>query len=91
MRLRDYHGAAADAGALIKLEPGNRSGYYTRGTAFVQLNKPDSALADFNKSLSLSMNDDYTLSQRGSLLFNIYNRYDEAITDFTNAINITLR
>ncbi len=88
LRLRDYHGAAADAGALIKLEPGNRSGYYTRGTAFVQLNKPDSALADFNKSLSLSMNDDYTLSQRGSLLFNIYNRYDEAITDFTNAINI---
>jgi protein O-mannosyl-transferase len=80
--------ALSDANMLIRLEPGNRLGYYTKGVVLVRLNQPDSALVNFDKCLELNPKTDYALNNRGSLLFNHFGKYDEAISDFTKAISI---
>jgi len=55
----------------------------------MRFNKTDSALASFNKSLSIDPKAHNVLNYRGSLLFNNFQRYNEAITDFTKAIDIS--
>jgi len=80
--------ALSDANSLIKLEPRNRLGYYTKGVVYQRFNVPDSALIYFDKCLELSPNTDFALNNRGSLLFNYYKKYKEAMADFTKAIQI---
>jgi len=80
--------ALADANSLIRLEPKNRLGYYTKGVVYQRFNMPDSAMIYFNKCLELSPNTDFALNNRGSLLFNYYKKYKEAMADFTKAIQI---
>ena len=78
----------ADANSLLQLEPQNSHAMYTKAVINMRLNKPDSALFWFNKSLSINPNADPVLNNRGSLLFNNFQRYNEAIADFTKAIDI---
>ena len=80
--------ALFDANALIRLEPQNRLGYYTKGVVYQRFNIPDSAIRYFNECLRISPNTDYALNNRGSLLFNHYKKYKEALDDFTKAIQI---
>jgi Tfp pilus assembly protein PilF len=80
--------ALSDASSLIRLEPKNRLGYYTKGSVYQRFNIPDSAILYFNKCLEISPNTDFALNNRGSLLFNYYKKYNEALADFTKAINI---
>ena len=80
--------AMADANSLLQLEPQNSHAMYTKAVINMRLNKPDSALFWFNKSLSINPNADPVLNNRGSLLFNNFQRYSEAIADFTKAIEI---
>ncbi len=54
----------------------------------MRANKPDSALANFDKSLAIKPNAENVLNNRGSLLFNSFQRYNEAIIDFSRAISI---
>src|SRR6187399_2895376 len=88
LRLKKDSLALSDANSLIKLEPGNRLGWYTKGVAYQRLNIPDSALKYFNKCLEINPNTDFALNNRGSLLFNYYKKYNEAMADFTKAIQL---
>src|SRR6186997_103125 len=88
LRLNKDSLALSDASALIRLEPTNRLGYYTKGAVYQRFNIPDSAIGYFNKCLQISPNTDFALNNRGSLLFNYYKKYNEAMADFTKAIQI---
>jgi hypothetical protein len=88
LRLKRDTQALADANSLIRLEPANKMGYYTKGVVYLNFRIPDSALKYFNKSLELDSLTDMALNNRGTLLFNVYQKYDQAIVDFTKAINI---
>ena len=88
LRLNKDSLALSDANSLIRLEPRNRLGYYTKGVAYQRFNMPDSAIIYFNKCLEISPNTDFALNNRGSLLFNYYKKYNEAMADFTKAIQI---
>jgi tetratricopeptide (TPR) repeat protein len=80
--------ALADANSLLNLEPQNSHAMYTKAVVNMRFNKPDSALVWFNKSLAVNPNADPVLNNRGSLLFNNFKRYTEAVADFTKAIGL---
>jgi len=88
LRLNKDSLALSDASALIRLEPMNRLGYYTKGAVYQRFNMPDSAVLYFNKCLEISPNTDFALNNRGSILFNYYKKYNEALADFTKAIQV---
>jgi tetratricopeptide (TPR) repeat protein len=88
LRLKKDSLALSDASSLIRLEPNNRLGYYTKGAVYQRFNIPDSAMLYFNKCLEINPNTDFALNNRGSLLFNYYKKYNEAMADFTKAIQI---
>jgi len=88
LRINEDSLALADANSLIGLEPKNRLGYYTKGVVYQRFNMPDSALIYFDKCLELGPNTDFALNNRGSLLFNHYKKFKEAMADFTKAIQI---
>ena len=80
--------AMADAETLLKLEPSNSQAFYTKGFAYMRFNREDSSLFWFNKSIETDPNVDWVLNSRGTLLFNKFKRYNEAIADFTRAIEL---
>ena len=95
LRLSEFDLALADANMLIKLEPGNRLGYYTKGFCYQEFDKKnnnlqfvDSAILYFDKCLAINPNTDFALNNRGVLKFNRKQQYDDAIADFTKAISI---
>ena len=88
LRLNKDSLALADANSLIRLEPKNKLGYYSRGVVYQRFGMPDSALISFNKCLELDPNTDFALNNRGSVLFNHYKKYKEAMADFTKAIQL---
>jgi tetratricopeptide (TPR) repeat protein len=80
--------AMADAETLLKLEPSNSQAFYTKGFAYMRFDREDSSLYWFNKSIEKDPNADFVLNSRGTLLFNKFKRYNEAIADFTRAIEL---
>jgi len=88
LRLNKDTLALADANMLIHFEPKNRLGYYTKGAVYLRFNMPDSALKYLNKCLEINPNTDFALNNRGSILFNAYQKYNEALDDFNKAIRI---
>jgi tetratricopeptide (TPR) repeat protein len=80
--------AMTDAETLLKLEPSNSQAFYTKGFAYMRFDREDSSLFWFNKSIEADPNADFVLNSRGTLLFNKFKRYDEAIADFTRAIGL---
>ncbi|HEX6846945.1 MAG TPA: tetratricopeptide repeat protein [Chitinophagaceae bacterium] len=80
--------AFKDAETLIRLYPNNKAGYYTRGVVYHRNNQPDKALADLNKCLSLDATIDWGYSYRASILFNSFQKYAEAISDYNKAIEL---
>jgi len=80
--------AMADAETLLKLEPSNSQAFYTKGFAYMRFDREDSSLFWFNKSIEKDPNADFVLNSRGTLLFNKFKRYNEAIADFTRAIEL---
>jgi protein O-mannosyl-transferase len=91
LRLNRDSLAFKDAVSLLRIEPANRMGYYTKGVTFLRFGQMDSSLSNFNKCLEINPNTDFALNNRGSLLFNHFGRYDEAIADFTKAIQLNPR
>jgi len=80
--------AMADAETLLKLEPSNSQALYTKGFAYMRFDREDSSLFWFNKSIEADPNADFVLNSRGTLLFNKFKRYNDAINDFTRAIEL---
>ena len=80
--------ALADGDSLIKLDPKNKLGYTIHGTAYQRLNEPEKAMADFTKSIELFPDDDFSYGKRGTILYNQYQKYSEALEDFNKAISI---
>ena len=80
--------AMADAETLLKLEPSNSQAFYTKGFAYMRFDREDSSLFWFNKSIEADPNADFVLNSRGTLLFNKFKRYSEALADFTRAIEL---
>ena len=92
LQLKEYVKAQADADSLILLAPKN-SGPYSmafsiRGTAYLNLNQYEKAIADFTIRLSLEPGDDNSFSNRGTALYNGFQKYGEALSDFDKAIAI---
>jgi tetratricopeptide (TPR) repeat protein len=81
--------ALADADMLLRLQPQNSHAFFTKGVAYSKLNKLDSSLMSFDQSLLINPNAHNVLNYRGSLLFNSFQRYNEAINDFSKAIAIS--
>ncbi|TMI94543.1 MAG: hypothetical protein E6H08_08640 [Bacteroidetes bacterium] len=80
--------AMADAETLLKLDPSNSQAFYTKGFAYMRFDRQDSSLFWFNKSIEADSNADFVLNSRGTLLYNKFQRYNEAIADFTRAIEL---
>jgi protein O-mannosyl-transferase len=83
---KQHKEAFDDATQLIRLEPQNVLGHYSRGLANMGLGNMELALKDL--SACLLINPDYheALNSRGAILVNQYNQYDKALIDFNRAI-----
>lgn len=68
------------ANAFVHQNPSHPDGYFSRHHAWMNLGRPDLALADLDKSLSLQSHN-VTLRSRGNVLRSM-GRYAEAIEDF---------
>ncbi len=81
--------ALKDADSFIKLEPGNRLGYDMRGTAYLRLKDHVKALADYDKCISLKPDDHRSYNNRATIYHTYFQKYTEAIQEYTKAINIS--
>jgi len=80
--------AMADANTLLRMQPSNAAAAYTKGFAYMRFNIPDSSLFWFNKSIAINPVADWVFNARGSLLFDKFKKYNEALADFTKAIEL---
>lgn len=80
--------AMADANMLLRLQPLNAAAAYTKGFAYMRFDIADSSLFWFNKSIAINSKADWVFNARGSLLFDKFQKYDEALADFSKAIEL---
>src|SRR4030095_6041275 len=80
--------ALADANMLLRLQPSNAAAAYTKGFAYMRFNVADSSLFWFNKSIAINPGADWVFNARGSLLFDKFQKYNEALADFAKAIEL---
>lgn len=80
--------AFADANELIKLKPNYRIGYDIRATCYFKLKEPAKALADYDKCISIKPDDHRSYNNRGTILMNSFQKYNEALNEFNKAISI---
>jgi len=80
--------ALADGDSLIKQAPGKTIGYSISGTASMHLNQFEKAITNFNTCLKINPDDPSVLNKRGAILYNQYQKYHEALDDFTKAIQL---
>ena len=80
--------ALADANMLLRLQPANAAAAYTKGFVYMRFNRADSSLFWFNKSISINSKADWVFNARGSLFFDKFRKYNEALADFTKAIEL---
>ena len=85
---KQFNEAFADANQLIRLKPDYRIGYDIRATCYFQRNEPAKALADFDKCISIKPDDHRSYSNRGTILMNSFQKYNEALNEFNKAISI---
>ena len=80
--------AMADANTLLRLQPSNAAAAYTKGFVYMRFNVADSSLFWFNNSIALNSKADWVFNARGSLLFDKFQKYSEALADFAKAIDL---
>ncbi len=73
--------------SLVDRFPQKSLAYLSRALIFMNSNKMDEALADYNKALALDPNNAIAYSNRGSLYSNLA-EYDKAIADYTRSIEL---
>lgn len=83
--------AISDFSRTIDLDQYNACAYYFRGQCYLDICDEEKALNDFNKALELNLKIDYITRQiyieRG-ICFEIIGKYDDAIKDYTHAIEL---
>jgi tetratricopeptide (TPR) repeat protein len=91
LKLKKYSAALIRFDRAIELDPQFAEVYYLRARTYLKLEKPYMALVDFNRSIELRPEDKRlmggSLYSRGLLLFDM-ERYEEAVDDFTHAIEL---
>ena len=85
---QQFKEAFADANELIRLKPNYRIGYDIRAICYYNMNEPAKALADYNKCIEIKPDDHRSYNNRGTLLMNSFQKYDEALAAFNKAISI---
>ncbi len=83
--LQDFTDAANDYDRAIELEPENEQFHFLRGVFRMNCQLTELALADFNRVLEITGDDDTARIHRAGLLVRL-NRYQEAIEDYTQLI-----
>src|SRR6187399_2570052 len=86
---QQFKEAFADANNLIRLKPNYRIGYDMRATCYYKMNEPAKALADYDKCVEIKPDDHRSISNRGSLYMNSFQKYNEALNEFNKAINLS--
>ena len=72
---------------LIKLYPDNAAGWSNRGNSKMSQNRPQEALADYNKSVELAPNFPDPYLNRGAALESL-GKWDQAIADYNRVLEI---
>jgi hypothetical protein len=85
---QQFKEALADANELIRLKPDYRIGYDMRATSYYKMNEPAKALADYEKCIEIKPDDHRSYNNKGSILMNTFQKYDEAMVAFNKAISI---
>ena len=85
---QQFKEAFADANELIRLKPDYRIGYDIRATCYYKMNEPAKALADYEKCIEIKPDDHRSYNNKGSLLMNSFQKYDEALAALNKAISI---
>jgi tetratricopeptide (TPR) repeat protein len=77
--------------SVINLDSNNAEAFWRRGNEFYRTKRYREALSDLNKSLEVDSNFSYSqvISDRGQTK-EVLSLYQDAITDFTRAINLSL-
>ena len=78
----------ADANELVRLAPNYRIGYDMRATCYVKMNEPAKALADYEKCIEIKPDDHRSYNNKGTILMNSFQKYDEALAALNKAISI---
>ena len=85
---QQYKEAFADANELIRLKPDYRIGYDMRATCYYKMNEPAKALADYDKCIEIKADDHRSYNNKGTILMNSFQKYDEAMAAINKAISI---
>jgi hypothetical protein len=85
---QQFKEALVDANELIRLKPNYRIAYDMRATCYYRLNEPAKALADYEKCIELKPDDHRSFNNKGSILMNTYQKYEEALAAMNTAINM---
>ena len=88
LHMNRYKDALADGDSLISIAPELSIGYSIRGTAYMYTNEPEKALKDFDACLTIDPFDHSSFNNRGTTLYNYFQKYPEAISNFNRAIEI---
>ena len=86
---QQFKEAFADANELIRLKPNYRIAYDMRATCYYKMNEPAKAMADYDKCISIKHDDHRSYNNRGTIYMNSFQKYNEALNEFTTAINIS--
>ena len=81
----DWDSALNALSAAIKLEGDTWQAYVNRGGIYEHLDKPELALADFNRALELNSSQPACFRMRGAFYLK-QQKFDLAATDFTRAL-----
>jgi tetratricopeptide (TPR) repeat protein len=87
LRLNEYQGALNEIQIALKFCPDSARYLALRGRSYLGLGENDLAMADFNKSISLSANNPEAYYGRGSAYY-MLKKYQEAFDDLSKAIQL---
>ena len=82
-----FDAALADLNEGIKLDEGNKNGYFNRSIVYYNLSKFDEAIADYTNYLKIEPYDANMLYERG-MLRRVKGQYKDALEDLSKAIQI---
>lgn len=87
MKMKNYKSALKHLDVCLKQRPRNARALVDRGSAYLQINEPDRALADFNKAIKLKPDMARAYMQRAFVYVEL-GRMSDAIADLDTSIEL---